>query len=73
MNRNLTLLTALAAGLASVSIASAQAAAAPAATAPVAPAAIDAKIALVNFEQVVMASNEGQTVTLGIQKKYEPK
>jgi outer membrane protein len=73
MNRNLTLLTALAAGLASASIASAQAPAAPAATAPAAPAAIDAKIALVNFEQVVMASNEGQTVTLGIQKKYEPK
>jgi outer membrane protein len=74
MNRNLTLLTALAAGLVSAPFAVAQApAAAPASAAPVAPAAIDAKIALVNFEQVVLASNEGQQVTLATQKKYEPK
>ena len=74
MNRNLTLLTALAAGLVSAPFAIAQAPAAPAAAAPaVAPTAIDAKIALVNFEQVVLASNEGQTVTLATQKKYEPK
>jgi outer membrane protein len=76
MNRNLTLLTALAAGLVTSPLAFAQTAApaapapAPAATAPV---AIPAKIALVNFEQVVFASNEGQTVTLATQKKYEPK
>lgn len=74
MNRNLTLLTALAAGLVSAPFALAQApAAAPAATSAVAPAAVDAKIALVNFEQVVLASNEGQTVTIATQKKYEPK
>jgi len=74
MNRNLTLLTALAAGLVSAPFAVAQAPApAPASAAPVAPAAIDAKIALVNFEQVVLASNEGQQVTLATQKKYEPK
>ena len=34
---------------------------------------MDAKIALINFEQVVLASNEGQTVTANTQKKYEPK
>jgi len=81
MNRNLTLLTALGAGLALASVAAPFAAAqapatpAPAAApaAPVAPQAIPAKIALVNFEQVVLASNEGQTVTLKTQQKYEPK
>ncbi len=73
MNRNLTLLTALAAGLVSAPFAIAQAAPAEPAGAHVAPVAVDAKIALVNFEQVVLASNEGQTVTLATQKKYEPK
>jgi Skp family chaperone for outer membrane proteins len=74
MNRNLTLLTALAAGLVSAPFAIAQAPAAEPAAAPhTAPAAVDAKIALVNFEQVVLASNEGQQVTLATQKKYEPK
>jgi len=67
MNRHLTLLTVLAAGLVAAPLASAQA---PAAVAPV---AVDAKIALINFEQVVLASNEGQTVALATQKKYEPK
>ena len=71
MNRNLTLLTALAACLVSAPFALAQA---PAAAAPAAPpAAINAKIGLVAFEQVVTATNEGQTILLGIQKKYEPK
>jgi len=73
MNRNLTLLTALAAGLVFAPLASSQTAA----TAPPAPAAgapaPAARIALVNFEQVVLASNEGQTVTLATQKKFEPK
>jgi outer membrane protein len=77
MIRNLTLLTALAAGLVSAPFAVAQAPAAAPAAAPApaaaAPVAVDAKIALVNFEQVVLASNEGQTVTLATQKKYEPK
>ena len=72
MNRNLTLLTALCAGLAIAPFAVAQApAAAPAAAA--APVAMDAKIALVNFEQVVLISNEGQVVTANTQKKYEPR
>jgi len=72
MNRNLTLLTALGAGLALAPFAAAQAPAAPAAAAPIAPVAMDAKIALVNFEQVVLASNEGQVVTANTQKKFEP-
>ena len=71
MNRTLTLLTALGAGLALAPFAVAQAPAAPAPAA--APVAMDAKIALVNFEQVVLASNEGQTITANTQKKYEPK
>jgi outer membrane protein len=75
MNRNLSLLTALAAGLVSApfTFAQAPAAAAAAPAGPVAPQAIDAKIALINFQEVVVASNEGQQVTLATQKKYEPK
>jgi Skp family chaperone for outer membrane proteins len=79
MNRNLTLLTALGAGLALAPlVAAAQPgpAQAPAAAAPAAPAsnaAAPSRIALINFQQVVLASNEGQTVTLATQKKYEPK
>ena len=78
MNRTLTLLTALGAGLVAAPFVSAQAPAASAATPATAPAAapaqaIPAKVALVNFEQVVLASNEGQTVTLATQKKYEPR
>jgi len=72
MNRNLTLLTALGAGLVLAPFALAQAPAAAPAPAVVAPVAMDAKIALVNFEQVVLASNEGQVVTANTQKKFEP-
>ena len=73
MNRTFTLLTALGASLVLAPLAVAQAPAAPAQPAPAAaPRAIDAKIALINFEQVVLASNEGQTVTMTTQKKYEP-
>ena len=77
MNRHSNFFIVLCAGFASTSIALAQApaaAAAPAAApAAVAPQALNAKIALINFEQVVLASNEGQTVTANTQKKYEPK
>lgn len=74
MNRTFTLLTALSAGLVVAPMAIAQTPAAPAAApAAVTPQAMDAKIALVNFEQVVQASNEGQTVTLATIKKFEPK
>ncbi len=76
MNRTVSLLTALGAGLAVLPVVSAQTPAAapttPSAT-TAAPQAVDAKIALVNFEQVVLASNEGQVVTANTQKKYEPK
>ncbi len=80
MNRNLTLLTALGAGLAfaafveqSPAAAQATAAAAtPATAAPAAGPAVVSKVALINFQQVVIASNEGQAVTLATQKKYEP-
>ena len=77
MNRTFTLLTALSAGFLAAPFASSQTAPAAAPSAASLPAAggsaISAKIALVNFEQVVLASNEGQTVTLATQKKYEPK
>jgi outer membrane protein len=71
MNRNLVLTLAVAAGLASSSLSAQTAPAAPAA-AP-APQAIPAKIAVIAFEQVVVATNEGQRATADIQKKYEPK
>ena len=78
MNRNLTLLSALGAGL-MTAVATAQTAApAASATAPAAqtaptPQAIPAKIALVSFEQAVFATNEGQRAVQDVQKKYEPK
>ena len=80
MNRTLVFATALATGLAASSLL-AQApkapatshAAAPAAQAEVKPEAIPAKIAVIAFEQGVVATNEAQRATLDIQKKYEPK
>ena len=79
MNRNLSLLSALGTALILGPQAFSQTAAAPAptppatATASAAPQAVNAKIALINFEQVVLASNEGQVMTAAIQKKFEPK
>ena len=86
MNRNVAFASALAAALTSAtgvaqtagapaSAASAPAATAPAATAPapVAPQAIPAKIAVIEYEQVAAATNEGQRALQEIQKKYEPK
>jgi outer membrane protein len=81
MNRKFSLLTALAAGLlpvvavSQVSPAPAPSTAPPAqaAPAPVAPQAIPAKIALIVFEQAVIATNEGQRALEDIKKKYEPK
>jgi len=80
MNRTLVLVSALGAGLTTIS-AMAQAPATPAPTpaatqpaaAPAAPQAIPAKIALVAFEQAVFATNEGQKAVQEVQKKYEPK
>jgi outer membrane protein len=68
MNRTLAL--ALAAGLASSSLAVAQA---PAGASAVAPQAIPAKVAVIAFEQAVIATNEGQKALADLQKKYEPK
>jgi len=76
MKRSLVLATALAAGLAVPSL-TAQAATSAgngAATAPasVAPQAIPAKVAIIAFEQAVVATNEGQRAMADVQKKYEP-
>jgi outer membrane protein len=75
MNRTLVLATALASGLA-VPHLSAQAATpagtAPAAAATAKPEAIPAKVAIIAFQQVVVATNEGQRAMADVQKKYEP-
>lgn len=73
MNR--TLAFALAAGLLPSTFAAAQAApTTPPAPAPaVAPQAIPAKVAVIAFEQAVVATNEGQKAFADLQKKYEPK
>jgi Skp family chaperone for outer membrane proteins len=79
MNRTLVFATALATGLAASSLlaqapATAPApAAAPTAPAAVAPQAIPAKVAIIAFEQGVVATNEGQKAVADVQKKYEPK
>jgi outer membrane protein len=72
MKRNLVFVTALAAGLATSTLA-AQAPAAASAPAAVAPQAIPAKVAIIAFEQAVVATNEGQKSVSDVQKKYEPK
>ena len=79
MNRTQNLVSAFAAGILAVSTMSgvAQTAPAPAPATPapatVAPQAIPAKIALIAFEQAVVATNEGQRSVQEVQKKYEPK
>jgi Skp family chaperone for outer membrane proteins len=75
MNRTLTLVSALGAGLITVAgIAQApQPTTQPAPAAAVAPQAVPAKIALIAYEQVAAATNEGQRSIQEIQKKYEPK
>jgi outer membrane protein len=80
MNRTLVFATALATGLAASSLfaqapakAPASSHAAPAAAAAVVPEAIPAKVAVIAFEQGVVATNEGQRAVAEIQKKYEPK
>ncbi len=84
MNRNLVLVSALGVGL-STAAAMAQTAATPAPattsapaaaaanTPPPPPQAVPAKIALIAFEQAVMATNEGQRAVQEVSKKYEPK
>ena len=46
---------------------------APSAAAPAAPQAVEAKVALIAFEQAVFSTNEGQQAVQTVQKKYEPK
>jgi Skp family chaperone for outer membrane proteins len=85
MNRTLILVSALGAGLMTAA-GMAQTPAVPAPTttpapqpaaesapAPAPPQAIPAKIALVAFEQAVLATNEGQRAIQDIQQKYKPK
>ena len=76
MNR--TLAIALAAGLATMPLAAqtAPAAAAPVPAGPassVPPQAVPAKVAIIAFEQAVVATKEGQRALQDVQKKYEPK
>jgi outer membrane protein len=87
MTHKLVLLAALAAGLLPVSgvaqtspaasapapSAPAPATAAPAQPTPAVPQAYPAKIALIAFQQAVIATNEGQRALQEIRKKYEPK
>ena len=78
MNRIHNLISAFAAGIIAASSLSgvAQTAPAPAAATAqtaVAPQALPAKIALIAFEQAVVATNEGQRSVQEVQKKYEPK
>lgn len=74
MNRTLVLATALAAGLAVPTLAAQASPAEKPASAPsaVPPQAIPAKVAIIAFEQAVVATNEGQRAVADIQKKYEP-
>jgi outer membrane protein len=88
MNRNVALVTALAAGMTSAAGAAQTAGSAPAtapaaapstapATAPAAAHApalqvVPAKIAVIEYEQATAATNEGQRALQALQKKYEP-
>jgi Skp family chaperone for outer membrane proteins len=79
MNRKSVLLAALVAGLLPLAASAQASPAPPAAAAPVAgappaapPQAIPAKIALIAFEQAVIATNEGQRTVQDVQKKFEP-
>ena len=82
MNRTLVLVAALAAGMTSAaSVAQTTGSPAPA-TAPATPPAtahapatlqvVPAKIAVIEYEQVTAATNEGQRALQALQKKYEP-
>jgi Skp family chaperone for outer membrane proteins len=87
MNSKFALLAALVAGLlpiaaiaqaapapaAQVPAAPSPAAAGPAQPTPVVPQAYPAKIALIAFQQAVIATNEGQRALADVRKKFEPK
>src|SRR5580698_8394099 len=74
MNRNLVLVSALAAGMTSaagMAQTAAPAAAAPTKAAPV--QVVQAKIAVIEYEQAAAATNEGQRALQALQQKYAPK
>lgn len=73
MNR--TLAIALASGLALTPVCFAQATPAASASpaASIKPEAVPAKIAIIAFDDAVVATNEGQKALVDLQKKYEPK
>ena len=79
MNVKLVLVSALVAGaMTTAGMAQTEAPQGTAATptapkAPPPPQAIPAKIAIIEFEQVAEATNEGQKAAADLQKKYEPK
>ncbi|HXC97309.1 MAG TPA: OmpH family outer membrane protein [Edaphobacter sp.] len=76
MNRNVALVTAFAAGMLSAAGAAQTTGSttpAPAtAPAPVPVQVVQAKIAVIEYEQVTAATNEGQRALQALQKKYEP-
>jgi outer membrane protein len=77
MNSKFVLISALATGVLSYPAMAQTAPATPAApatqpAAAPAPQAVPAKIAIIEFEQVAAATNEGQKAVGDIQKKYEP-
>lgn len=75
MNRKLVLVSAIGAGLMMATAVVAQTAGpkAPAASAPSTPYAGPSKIAIIEYEQVAAATNEGQRALQDLQKKYEPR
>jgi outer membrane protein len=77
MNRTLNIVSALGVGMMTVAgVAQTSApkpAATPTAATAVAPHAVSAKIALIEYEQVAAATNEGQQSLQDLQKKYQPK
>jgi outer membrane protein len=79
MKRSLTFVCILASGFGATALAQASSAAAPAAAVPSAPtpagavAAGPAKIAIIQFQQAVAATNEGQRDFAELRKKFEPK
>ena len=76
MNRNFVLVTALAAGMTSAAgvaqTADPAPATSPATTKAAALQVVQAKIAVIEYEQVTAATNEGQRALQALQKKYEP-
>jgi outer membrane protein len=75
MNRTLPLALAMASAFVTPSLvaqAPAAGAATPAAPTAVAPQAVPAKVAVIAFEQAVVATNEGQRAIADVQKKFEP-